>query len=127
MPAGAAPIVPAAGASGRPIGNMRNPIVSLLLCYATCGIYFLFWIWSTVNELRAFRGRDDINPILFLIPILNYLLIWQLPPKVLEAKMMAGVPNPQVPHPVLYLLLSPYFFTADLNEIWMAQGGGMPR
>jgi len=110
----------------RPIGNIRNPIVSLLLC-AICFIYGFFWIWSTVNELKAFRGKEDINPILFFIPILNIIQIWQLPPKVLEAKMMAGVPNPQVPHPILYLLLSPYFFTADLNEIWTAAGGGMPR
>jgi hypothetical protein len=123
MPAGAAPIVHA-GAQGMrgPIGNIRNPIVVLLLC-AVCFVYAFFWIWSTVNELKAFRGKDDINPIFFLIPILNIIAVWGLPAKVLEAKHMAGIPNPTVPHPVLYLLLSPYFFTEDLNEIWQAAGG----
>jgi hypothetical protein len=121
-PPGGAPMV-RAGAHG-PIGNVRNPIVVTLLCYVTCGVYALFWIWSTVNELKAFRQREDINPILFFIPILSIIQIWQLPEKVLEAKQMAGVPNPQVPHPVLYLMLSPYFFTSDLNEVWQTAGGG---
>jgi hypothetical protein len=50
--------------------------------------------------------------------------MWKLPQKVLEAKQMAGVPNPTVPHPILYLLLGLYFLPADLNEIWKAAGGG---
>jgi hypothetical protein len=39
---------------------------------------------------------------------------------------MAGVPNAQVAHPVLYLFLSLYFLPNDLNEIWQAAGGGRP-
>jgi hypothetical protein len=50
-----------------------------------------------------------------------------MPAKILEAKQMAGVPNPQVPNVILYLLLGPYFLATDLNEIWQAAGGGQPR
>jgi hypothetical protein len=113
------PVQPAPMVGGRPIGNVRNPIVVLLLSYV-CFVYAFIAGWSMLNELKNFRGRDDINPILFIIPILNLILVWQLPPKVLEAKQMAGVPNPQVVHPILYLLLWPYFFTADLNEVFQA-------
>ena len=103
-----------------PVGTIRNPIVVLVLCCVTCGIYPLFWVWTSISELKAFRQKDDLNPIMFFIPILSILEIWKLPPKVLEAKQLAGVPNAQVFHPVFYLFLSPYFLTADLNEAYAA-------
>lgn len=109
-----------------PIGATRNPIMQLVIGWV-CFLYLFYLIWVEVNELKAFRQRDDINPILFFVPILNLIQIWGLPEKVLEAKQMAGVPNATVSHPILYLFLCPYFFTADLNEIWQAAGGGQPR
>ena len=89
-----------------------------------CFIYAFIQLWGMLNELRAFRQKDDPNPIFFLIPILNLIEMWKLPEKVLDAKRMAGIPNPTVPHPVLYLLLGFYFLAADLNEVWKAAGGG---
>ena len=117
----------AAHAGGRgPIGQTRNPVMVLVIGML-CFVYALIQIWQMVNELKAFRGKDDINPIFFFVPILNIIQIWNLPPKILEAKQMAGVPNAEVVHPVLYLFLSPYFLALDLNEIWQAAGGGHPR
>lgn len=89
-----------------------------------CFVYAFYWIWVSVNELKNFRQKDDINPIMFFIPILNLIQMWNLPEKVREAKMMAGNPTPTVASPILYLLLSPYFLQADLNEIWQTAGGG---
>ena len=109
------------------VGNVRNPIVVLLLGYVTCSIYWLIALWSMLGELKAFRGKDDINPILFFIPVLGLIQMWSLPAKVLEAKSMAGVPNPQVVHPILYLLLWPYFFSADLNEVFQSYGSRQLR
>src|SRR5262249_35582606 len=106
-----------------PIGQTRNPVMSLVIG-VICGVYLLYLILVESNELNAFRQRDDINPILFLVPILNIIMVWGLPAKVLEAKQMAGVPNANVAHPILYLFLWPYFFTADLNEVWSAAQGG---
>lgn len=88
-----------------------------------CFIYAFIQLWQMLNELRDFRQKGDPNPVLFLIPILNLIELWKLPEKVLEAKQMAGVPNPTVPQPILYLLLWIYFLPADLNEIWKAAGG----
>ena len=73
-----------------------------------------------IGELKAFRQKDDLSAIYFIIPILNLLEMWKLPAKVLEAKYMAGVPNAQVVHPILYLLLGVYFLTVDLNETFEA-------
>jgi hypothetical protein len=125
MPSGGAPMVHA-GAGGRPIGKTRNPIMVLVIG-SICFVYAIIQMWGMLNELKAFRGKDDINPIFLFVPILNIILFWNLPAKVLEAKQMAGVPNPEVPHPILYLFLSTYFMPADLNQVWQAAGGGQPQ
>jgi hypothetical protein len=121
MPAPGMPMAPAApvvpGVFG-PIGTVRSPILVLLLGCVTCGLYWLFWGYASLTELKAFRQRDDINPILFFIPILNLIELWNLPPKVLEAKQMANVPNAQVYHPIFYILLGQYFLTEELNEVF---------
>jgi hypothetical protein len=125
MPGGGAPMVQAS-AGGRPIGKTRNPIMVLVIG-SICFVYAIIQMWGMLNELKAFRGKDDINPIFLFVPILNIILFWNLPAKVLEAKQMAGVPNPEVPHPILYLFLSTYFMPADLNQVWQAAGGGQPQ
>ena len=123
MPGGGGPMVQAGGRG--PIGQTRNPVMVLVIGYVTCGIYMLIQMWGMWNELKAFRGKDDFNPILLLLFPLFF--IWSMPAKILEAKQMAGVPNAQVPNVILYLLLGPYFLANDLNEIWQAAGGGQPR
>jgi hypothetical protein len=126
MPGGGAPMVQAS-AGGRPIGQTRNPVMVLVIGMV-CFVYAIIQMWQMLNELKAFRGKDDINPIMMFVPILNIIMFWGLPEKVLEAKQMAGVPNPSVPHPILYLFLNSYFLSSDLNEVWQAAGGGgQPR
>ena len=121
---GGGAMVPAGGTGrGGPIGTTRNPVMVLVISML-CFVYGLIQLWGMLNELKAYRGKDDINPILFFLPIISIIQVWNLPPKILEAKQMAGVPNAQVAHPVLYLFLSLYFLPNDLNEIWQAAGGG---
>ena len=124
MPGGGAPMVQAGGRG--PIGQTRNA-TQVLIISLVCGFYGFFQVFQELGELKAYRGKDDINPIMLFVPILNIIMLWGLPAKVLEAKQMAGVPNAQVPHPILYLLLGSYFLPADLNEVWQAAGGGQPR
>jgi hypothetical protein len=122
---GGGAMVAASGGRG-PIGKTRNPVMVLLISML-CFVYALIEGAAMLKELRAFRGKQDINLIFFLIPILQLIEIWKLPAKVLEAKQMAGVPNAQVPHPILYLFLGSYLLPNDLNEVWQAAGGGQPR
>ena len=114
----------APGAHG-PVGNTRNPIMVLALSII-CFVYAAWQLWGMLNELKAFRGKEDLNPIFFFIPILGLIEMWKLPEKILEAKRMAGVPNPEVAQPILYLLLGIWFLPNDLNEIWQAAGGSPP-
>ena len=115
----------APGAHG-PIGQTRNAIMNLVIGMI-CFVYLLYLLFTQVSELKAFRQKDDLNPIMFFIPILNLIQLWGLPEKVLEAKHMAGVPNPSVQHPIMYFFLWPFFLTNDLNEIWQAAGGGQQQ
>lgn len=118
-------MVAASGGRG-PIGKTRNPVMVLLISML-CFVYALIEGAGMLKELKAFRGKDDISLISFIIPVLGWIALWKLPPKILEAKQMAGVPNAQVPHPILYFFLGLYFLPSDLNEIWQAAGGGQPR
>lgn len=102
-----------------PIGKTRNPIVVVLLSMI-CFIYAIIAFFGMLGELKAFRKKDDINVILFLIPILNIIETLKLSEKVSDAKKMAGCANPEAASPVLYLLLGIYFLPVDLNEIWAA-------
>jgi hypothetical protein len=112
-----------AGAHG-PVGQERSWIVIILVGSITCGLAYLWYYWSMVNELNAFRQKQDLNPILVLVaPLLFFLL----PDKVLEAKRMAGIPNPEVQNVIMYLILGWYFFPNDLNEIWQAASRGQAR
>lgn len=128
-PGGGAPMVPmggygaSSGGQRGPIGKIRNPIMTIVLSMI-CFVYAFIQIWSMLNELKAFRGKDDLNPIMFFIPILGYIELWKLNAKVLDAKQMAGVPNAQVASPVLYLFFALFFLPGDLNEVWQSASGG---
>lgn len=117
-PAGGQQLAVAASARG-PVGKVRNPVATLLLSML-CFVYALVALVQMLGELRAFRQKDDLSLLLFFIPIINLIEVLKLPEKVTDAQRMAGIQNPQVAHPVLYLFFWPYFFAADLNEVWEA-------
>jgi len=111
------------GGGGRgPIGTIRNPVMTIVIS-CVCFIYGIIQWWKMLNELKAFRGKDDLNPIMFFVPIIQYLELWKLSEKVLDAKRMAGIPNAEV-NQIMYFLFGFFFLPGDLNEIWQAAGGG---
>lgn len=40
----------------------RSPAIVIVLSLLTCGVYFLFWIYSTTSELRDGLGDPEIKP-----------------------------------------------------------------
>jgi len=106
-----------------PVGTTRNPVLVLVLGML-CFVYGLIQLFQMVSELKDFRRKDDIHPILVFVPVLGLIEMWRLPEKVLDAKRQAGASNPEVVHPILYLLLGLYFLPVDLNQIWEATGRG---
>ena len=105
-----------------PIGKMRNPVMVTVISMV-CFIYALLQLIQMLGELKAFRQKDDINIIMFFIPILNLLEMMKLSDKVAEAKRMAGSNKPAASG-ILYILLGIYFLPTDLNDVWEAASRG---
>jgi hypothetical protein len=54
----------------------RNPFLVLLFAFITFGIYMLFWLVFTTNELRK-NTKSAPNPwllLLFFIPFINFIV-----------------------------------------------------
>jgi len=54
----------------------RNPVLVLIFSIITLGIYTIYWLVSTTNELRR-NTQSAPNPwliLLFLIPIVNIIV-----------------------------------------------------
>ena len=124
MPGGSAPMVPVGGGQRGAVGKIRNPVLCIVFSLISCGIYPMVAAFLMAGELNAFRGKEDLNPIMFFIPIMNIIEGLKFADLVLDAKRMAGVPNPQVPNNVLLALFPSFILPGELNEIWQAAGGG---
>lgn len=62
--------------SGRSIKH-RNPVLVLIFSFITLGIYSIYWLVSTTNELRS-RSSSAPNPwllLLFVVPVVNFIVI----------------------------------------------------
>ena len=59
-------------------GTVRSVPMLVLLSIVTCGIYYLYWIYKTTDEIKNFMGREDINPALELILVLVTCNIYSL-------------------------------------------------
>ncbi len=111
---------PPAGTGGMgPVGQDRNPVMVLVLGMVCC-VYAIYQFFTMIFELNKFLQRPAVNIIMLFIPILGYIEIWKMAGILLEAKQLAGVQNPTVAHPILYLFVGQYFMAGDLNEIWAA-------
>ena len=57
----------------------RNPILVIVFSIITLGIYAIYWLVSTTNELRKMTSSAP-NPwllLLFLVPLVNiFVAIW---------------------------------------------------
>src|SRR5262249_12651485 len=88
-------------ASGR--GQTRNPVMTLGLSYVCC-FYWLYQMWTMLNELQQYSRDEEFKPFYMFIPFLNYYFLWiKVPEQVAKAKQMAGSRNPQAQSLVLYI------------------------
>ena len=49
----------------------RNPVLVIIFWFITGGIYGLYWIISTTNELKRLKAKDAPNPMWILWIILS--------------------------------------------------------
>ena len=112
-------------------GTVRSVPMLVLLSIVTCGIYYLYWIYKTTDEIKNFMEREDINPALELILVLVtcniYSLYWYYKyGKIvyLEMTAKAGMDNSEDSTVLLVILGLLVNFVAGaimqdkLNAIW---------
>ncbi|MBW5410480.1 DUF4234 domain-containing protein [Brachyspira hampsonii] len=112
-------------------GTVRSIPMLVILSIVTCGIYYLYWIYKTTDEIKNFMGREDINPALELILVLVtcniYSLYWYYKyGKIVYLEMTAkvGMDNSEDSSVLLVILGLLVYVVAGailqdkLNSIW---------
>ena len=112
-------MMPMPGGGSR--GKIRNPLITLVLAYVSCGIYAPFGMYFMLKELKDFLQTEEITPWWAFTPLVLLTLL-KLPDLVVEAKRRAGVANPQSAGLIMYLILGFYFLPKDLNDVWNPTG-----
>jgi H+/Cl- antiporter ClcA len=72
----------------------RNPVLVILFSIITLGIYGIYWLVSTTNELRRLTSiaPDPLALFLLLIPVLNiFVWIWYYWKYSKEVEEISGV------------------------------------
>lgn len=94
-------------------------LLGLLITFAGVG-YILFNIMKMSNELKVVTGNEAFAWWPLLVPVYSYYWAWILvPAEMAKAKQMRGIQTP-ARSILLYLLLFPYAFASDLNDIAQA-------
>ena len=115
-------------------GQVRNPFVVYLLTFVTCGIYGMYWIFQTSQELNDALGREEFNPGmeigLGIITCGLWILWWdwRAAEASVEIQQAWGV-EPKFDAPIAFIITWFFFgvgIQMSLNNAWEngAPGGG---
>jgi bacteriorhodopsin len=100
----------------------RNILLVYILSFVTFGIYFLYWLYKTKNELNEL-GANIPSFILALIPIVNVFWLY----KYTEGWAYVTKKDNAIIYFILFFLVGiimPYIVQKDLNEIARNYGKG---
>jgi hypothetical protein len=116
---------PPGGGGGGPIqgpgprGEVRNPMVLLLVSLFCCPWYGLWQCMKAEEEVNRFLGKGQGGNILWLIfPLIPAL---SAPKLMAEARARASTPTQGEGNILLYIFVPYYSFIADVNELWGAR------
>lgn len=111
-------------------GITRNPALVLIFSFITCGIYFLYWLYVTADELRNYLNDSSINPgidLLISIICAPYVIYWMYKyGKLLTAAQVKAGISPAEDNAILYLILSilglpiisALIMQSGINKVW---------
>ncbi len=126
------------------LGKRRDPALTLLLIFATCGIYYLYFIYKATEETQEFLGMEDTPPalavVLHIITCGIYNIYWDYQIGKRTAAMCAQVGLPATDNSALYLvldllgvggfasvgLINPLIQQDLLNRVWEAAAQAPP-
>lgn len=114
-------------------GEVRDPIMVLILSLVTCGIYNIIWIFKTGEEINQASGFEQFNMVKELLltfvtcGLWGLWFQWRFAEAVVNVQRNWGV-KPQMEAPILFLMafvsLMPFFVQQGLNDVWQH---GTPR
>jgi hypothetical protein len=124
----------AVDAQGRPLGRVRHPAWVLLISYATLGIYFCYWVYTTLRDCGRFAGDtsrapSDVTLLIVFPPYAVYCLVFKLPAAIDRVRTAAGLSEPAIApsygflNPLMFLAL-PYlamWYQELLNDAWTSE------
>jgi bacteriorhodopsin len=93
----------------------RNILLVYILSFVTLGIYFLYWMYKTKNELNEL-GANIPSFILYFIPIVNIYWLYRYT----EGWAYVTKKDDAILYFIVFLLVGiimPYLVQRDLNEI----------
>ncbi|MGL4737962.1 MAG: DUF4234 domain-containing protein [Cellulosilyticaceae bacterium] len=111
-------------------GIKRDVAVVVILTIVTCGIYSLYWMYVTHEEVNAYLSEQDLSGALVVLlslitcGIYGWIWYYQLGQKIQKAQIKAtGYGNDDS---VLYLILAIFGFSIvsqaigqhNLNKVW---------
>ena len=113
----------------KPLGKVRNPISVILLCIVTLGIYQIFYLYCTFQELRNYRNQGWSGVLYlvfqFLFPFPLIAIPWLVPAYVGRLYAEDGLAKPITGYAGFWMLLPilgplVWLFKVQglLNEFW---------
>jgi hypothetical protein len=115
-------------------GEVRNPTTVWLMSF--CGVYQVYWWYLTLNELKNYLGKEEMNPTVEVVIglVTGGIYLWYLPLKygkvIQEAQQRAGIASPE--DQGSKFLMSMFLcwmgykqMQTEINRIWES-GGGAP-
>lgn len=111
-------------------GEIRNPVLVVILSIVTCGIYQLVWLFMVCNEINNLTEEKKVDPVIyFLLGILCFPLIfigmYKIDEALFDINTKAGLPANK--NFIIWLLLclvgvGGYFMAyqvqEQLNTLW---------
>jgi len=81
-------------------GKIREPILVLLFGLLTFGLYFFYWFWVTLDEIRVWRqgqGWSGAMILLLFVPLANVVVLaiyFLIPSYIFDLYQRHGMPSP---------------------------------
>lgn len=108
-------------------GEVRNPVMVLVLTLFTCGIYAIIWILGVCDDVNKGLGREEFNGgkeiglTLVTCGLWGYYFFWRLSEATAEVQQAWGV-QPTMDPPIYFVTflfgLGPFFIQTGLNNAW---------
>ena len=115
------------------IGTYRSPILVLLLCFVTCGLYYFYYMYAVTDEVNRYTGRNEQSPMgdifLTILTCGAWDIYWDYRIGKRTADMCRSAGITPIDNAVLYVvldvvgvgLLNVYFQQDLLNKVWAAR------